>query len=72
MKNERGKPIQHKRSSAFVAHGFNHAMSNLAIYSPDTSQDKLPEALNRQSIIATQVHDQLHEKLFISTCSSFE
>ena len=47
---------------------YNHAASNLAMYSHETSQDKLQEAQNRQSIILTLVHDKLHEKLFISTC----
>ena len=48
---------------------YNQATSNLALYSHETSQDKLSEAPNRQSIIAIQVQDKLHEKLFISTCS---
>ena len=48
---------------------YNHTTSNLAIFSQETSQDKLPEAYNRQSIIVIQVHDKLHEKLFISTYS---
>ena len=47
----------------------NDATSNLAIYSHETSQDKLSEAWNRQSIIVIKVHDKLHEKLFISTYS---
>ena len=52
---------------------YNHATSNLAINFHETSQDKLSEALNRRrrSIIVIQVHDKLHEKLFISTCSFF-
>ena len=48
---------------------YNQATSNRAIYSQETSQDKLSEASNRQSIIVIQVHDKLHEKLFISTFS---
>ena len=48
---------------------YNHATSNLAINSHETSQDKLPKARNRQSIIVIQVHDKLHEKLLVSTCS---
>ena len=48
---------------------YNHAISNSAIYSHEKSQDKLPEASYRQSIIVTKVHDKLHEKLFISLCS---
>ena len=48
---------------------YNHATSNLAMYSHETSQNKLSEAWNRQSIIVIQVHDKLYEKLFISTCS---
>ena len=47
---------------------YNHATSNLAIYSHETSQDKLSEAYYRQSIIVIQVHDKLHEKKFIFTC----
>ena len=39
---------------------YNHATSNLAIYSNETSQDKLSEASNRLSIIVIQVHDNLH------------
>ena len=46
-----------------------HTTSNLAIYSHETSQDKLPEAYDRQSINVIQMHDKLHEKLFISICS---
>ena len=41
----------------------------LWIYPNETSQDKLLEAYNRQSIIAIQVHDKLHEYMFVSTCS---
>ena len=48
---------------------YNQATSSLAINSHETSEDKLSEALNRQSIIVIQVHDKLHENLFISTCS---
>ena len=48
---------------------YNHTTSNLAIYTHETSQHKLPVALNRQSIIVIQVHDKLHENLFISTFS---
>ena len=47
----------------------NQATNNLAIYFHQTSQDKLSEASNRQSFIVIQLHDKLHEKLFISTCS---
>ena len=39
---------------------YNHVTSNLTIYSHETSQNKLSEAQNRQSIIAIQVHDTLH------------
>ena len=45
---------------------YNNATSNLAIYSHETSQNKLSEALNRQSIIVIQMHDKLHEKLLFS------
>ena len=47
------------------AKSYNHATSCLAIYSHEASRDKLSEAENRQSIIVIQVHDKLHEKLFI-------
>ena len=40
-----------------------------AIYSNETSKDKLSEAYNRQSIIVNQIHDKLHENLYMSTCS---
>ena len=48
---------------------YNHTTSNLAIYAHETARDKLSEAWNRKSIIVIQVHDKLHEKVFISTCS---
>ena len=54
----------HKRSTFY-----NHATSILAIYFHETFQDKLSEAVNRQSIIVIQVDDKLHEMLLISTCS---
>ena len=57
------------RQCFFLVPLYNHATSNLAIYFHKTSQDKPPEAYKRQSIIVIQVHDKLHEKLFISTCS---
>ena len=53
----------------YLSFVYNHATTNLAIYSNEISQDKLSEALHRQSIILTQVHDKLHDNLFISTCS---
>ena len=43
---------------------YNHATTNLAIYSNETVRGK-----NRQSIIVIQVRDKLHENLFNSTCS---
>ena len=57
--------IEFWRAKKWTHCAYNHATSNLAIYSHETSHDKLPEALNRQSIIVFQVHDKLHEKWFI-------
>ena len=36
---------------------YNHATSNLAIYSNETSKDRLSEAYNRQSIIVIHVYE---------------
>ena len=43
---------------------YNQATSNLAIYSHEH-----PKISCQKFIIVIQVHDELHEKLFISTCS---
>ena len=43
----------------------NHATTNFAVYSNETSQDKVSESLNRLPYIFTQVHDKLHENLFM-------
>ena len=48
---------------------YNYATTNFAIYSNETSQDKLSKSQNMQSLITTQVHDKLHEDVFISMCS---
>ena len=50
---------------------YNHTTSNLAIYSHETSQDKLSEAYTRQSIIVIQVHDKLHEKSYLFLHADF-
>ena len=47
---------------------YNHTATNLAIYSNETSQDKLSEAYNRLPILVIEVPDKLHEKLFIFLC----
>ena len=50
---------------------YNHATTNLAIYSNGVSQDKLSKASNGQSIILIQMQDKLNENMFTCTCSFY-